>query len=99
AQRDRLLLLVARDGIGLPADVGLELLARFEEHASLLVELRRRRALEAAELLAVSVVVEHREARLRRPERELFAAERHPRLQDRVLERIVLLCELRGDHA
>src|SRR4029079_7557209 len=50
-------------------------------------------------LFTVCVRVEHREPRLRRPERHLLTAKRHARAEERVLERILLLCDLGGDDA
>ena len=99
AQRDRLLLLVARDGIGLAGDLGLEPLARLEQPTPVGVEARRGRALQLAELFAIGVRLEHREPGLRGAQRQLLALEGHARPEDRVLERILLLGELGRDEA
>jgi hypothetical protein len=55
SKRDRLLLLVPRDRVGLAGELALELLTAPQEAESLVVERRRRLRVEVAELLAVSV--------------------------------------------
>ena len=98
-QRDRLLLRIPPDRIGIAGDVGLEQLARLEQRAPIGIERGRPGALELAELFAVGVGVEDCELRLRGAQRQLLAAERDARTEDRVLERILLLRDLRRDDA
>ena len=99
AQRDPLLLLVARDGIRLAGEDGGELLAGGDQLEPLVVEGGGRLGLEDAELLAVGVGRQHRELRLRRPERERLAVEVDPGGEDPVLERVLARRELGGDDA
>ena len=96
AQRDRLLLLVARDRVRLARELRLELLGRGEQREPLRVEAGRLGALELPQRLAVSVGVQHRQSRLCRAERHLLALEGHTSAEDRVLERVLLLGELSG---
>ena len=91
AQRDRLLLVGARDRIGLAGDVDLQLLGDGEQLEPVRIELRRLRPLEVAELLTVCVRIEHGETRLRGAQRQLLALEGHARADERVLERILLV--------
>ena len=98
AQRDPLLLLVARDRVGLAGDLGLELLARAEQVEPLGVELGRALGLER-----------RRAPRGRRTpsstasracaERSGSSSplQRHARGEDRVLERVLALGELGRD--
>ena len=58
------------------------------------VERRGCVGLQRAELLAVGVVVEHRELRLRAAQRHLLALPRHARGEDLVLELVLGLGEL-----
>src|SRR5207244_11431768 len=94
AERDPLLLLAARDRVGLAGELRLELLAGAQELEPCLVEGRRGVGLQLAELVAVGVVREGREPRLGGPERQLLAAGGEAGRQDRVLERVVPLGEL-----
>jgi hypothetical protein len=96
-QRDRLLLLVARDGIALTRELALELLAGDHQRQAVAVEAGRLGTLQLAERLAVRVGVEHGEACLRRAQRHLFAVERDTGAEDRILERVLLLRELGRD--
>ena len=64
-QRDALLVLVPLDRIGDAGDVRLELLARGQQLQPVGVERRARLGLDLAELLAVGVLGQHRELRLR----------------------------------
>jgi hypothetical protein len=72
---------------------------RLEQRAPIRVEARRLGPLELAERFAVRVRVEHGKPRLGRAQRHLLAAKRHARAEQRVLERVLLLCELGGDDA
>ena len=94
AHRDLLLLFVPRDRVGLPGEVGLQLLVRAQELESLVVERGGRRLVDLAELLPVAVVVEDRKLRLCRAQRHLLALERHARGEDGVLKLVVALGEL-----
>ena len=87
AQRDLLLLLVARDRIGLAAQVRLELLVRADQVEPLLVEVRGAPPIELSELLAVLVLGDDREL------------EPHACGQLGVLELVVALRELGGHEA
>src|SRR5207247_1463554 len=99
AQRDPLLLLVARDRVRLARQLGLELFGRPQEVEPVGIELGRAVGLERAELLALAVVVEDREPSLGRAQRELLAAIGHPGGEDRVLDRVVPLGELGEEEA
>ena len=76
--------------------LGLERLALRQQLERGRVERRRRVRLERAELLAVGVVVEHGELRLRVPQRHLLALPRDARGEDLVLELVLRLGELSG---
>src|SRR5690348_12201978 len=78
AESDLLLLLVPRDRVVFLRQIGLELLVRAHQVESLLVELRGLRAIDLAELVAIGVPVDHREARLRRAQGQLVALELDP---------------------
>ncbi len=97
AQRDLLLVLVARDRIRLLRQVRVQLLVRAQELEPLLVELGRPRVVELAELVALLVVGEHGELREGGAERQLLAVVGHPRGEDRVLELVVPLGQLGRD--
>ena len=97
AKRDPLLLLGPRNGVGLPADGCVELLDGGEQLESIRIELRGLRPLEVAELFAVGVLLEDRQARLRSAQRHLLALECDSRGDERVLERVLLVGELGGD--
>src|SRR5581483_642512 len=99
AERDRLLLLGPSYRIRLAGDLPLEALGGGEQIEPLGVELRRLRPFELPELVAVPVGVEHGEAGLRRPQRHLLALEGHARGDERVLQRVLPLGELRRDDA
>ncbi len=100
AQRDRLLLLVARDRVGLAGELGLELLAgRAQQLEPLVVEAAEASPCELAQLVAVAVVGQDRELRLRGPERKRLGAELHPRGEDRVLELVLAGAQLDLDEA
>ena len=72
---------------------------RVEQGTPVGVEAGRLGPLELAELFAVGVRVEYRESRLRRAQRQLLAPKRHACCEDRVLERVLLLCELGREHS
>src|SRR6476659_1625722 len=97
AERDALLLLVPRDRVGLLRELGGELLGLPDQLQRLVVEDVARLCLEHPQLLALAVVVRDREPRLRRAERQLLAAEAHPRRELLVLERVLSFDELGGD--
>src|SRR5436309_12480770 len=97
AQRDLLLLFVASDRVGLLAEIGLQLLVRAEQLEPLQVERRRRLALELTKLVTVPVARQNGQLGDRGSERELLTLEGKTRRQDRVLELVVLLRQLRGD--
>ena len=99
AQRDLLLLLVARDRIGLAAQVRLELLVRADQVESLLVEVRGAPPVELSELVAILVLGDDRELCERRAQRKLLVLELHACGQLRVLELVVALRELGGHEA
>ncbi len=99
AERDTLLALVPRDRVADPRDVGLERVALAEQRAALVVQRRRRLQHAAAETVATAVVRLGREARLGGAERKLVSVPRHPRREQRVLERILALGELARDEA
>src|SRR5919198_6769809 len=96
-QRDRLLLLGALDRILGPGDLGLETLAGAKNLEPLVIERRREIPGAAAELVAIGVRRKHREPRPGGPQRQLLPAEVDPRRQDRVLERVLALGQLRRD--
>src|SRR5581483_3020980 len=83
AQRDRLLVLVPLDRVGDPGVLGRQLLA----------------GTDAAELLALAVVRQDGEPRLRVPERHHLTLELDPLGEDPVLELVLPLCELGRDEA
>src|SRR5919204_5044343 len=99
AERDPLLLLAPRDRVGLAGELGLELLGRAQELEPRVVEGRGGVGVQLAELVPVGVAGEDREARLGRAKRQLLAPEGDARGEDRVLERVVALGELRHEHA
>src|SRR5581483_4429982 len=88
AQRDRLLVLVPLDRVGDPGVLGRQLLAGTDQAERLVVEAGRRLRLDAAELLALAVVRQDGEPRLRVPERHHLT-----------LELVLPLCELGRDEA
>jgi hypothetical protein len=98
-ERDALLVLAAGDGVVDARKIGGEVLLRAEQVAPVVVEARGRVAVQAPELLSVGVVAEHREVRLRGAERQLVAAEVDACGEDRVLELVLALGELRGHDA
>ena len=97
AHRDLLLLLVPSDRIGLCRELGLELLVGADQVEPVGVERGRSFAIDRRELVAVAIALDDRELRLRRPQRDLLALEVDARGQDRVLELVVSLGELRRD--
>ena len=99
AERDALLRLVARDGVGGAGDVGLQLVPRGEERASLVVEGGRHLEHGGAERVAVGVGGLDGQARLGRAEWKLLVAPGHARGEERVLEGILALGELAVDDA
>ena len=98
-ERDALLVLVARNGIGDARDVGLELVASGEQRAPLVVERRGDVEHRLTERVAACVLGLDREPSLRRPERQLVAVPRHPGGEQRVLERVLPRGELAVDDA
>src|SRR5204863_9555904 len=98
-ERDRLLLLVPRDRVGLARELRFELLGRAQQVEPIGIEGGGGVSLERAQLLPLVVVREKREPRLRRSQRQLLAAVRDARGQDRVLERVVALGELGEEQA
>ena len=93
-QGDSLLLLVALDRVGDAREVRREPVFVPQQLAPQLVEGGGCVSLEVAELFAVAVLGEHRELRLRRPERHLLALERQSLGENRVLELVLPLGEL-----
>ncbi len=94
---DPLELAAPQHRIRLLGELGLERLPRPEQLEPLAVEARRGLEHALPEPIAITVLVEHRELRLRRPERDRLAVLLDPAGQDRVLERVLALGELRGD--
>ena len=92
--RDALLLLVSLDRIDGPRELGRELVLGAHQLSPSFVEAGGRIAVHFAELLAVAVRRQDGEPGLCRPERDLFALERDPLGEDRVLECVLALREL-----
>ena len=99
AQRDRLFLLGTGDRVRLAGELRVQRLPRRDELQPVGVQARGLGLLQLAELLAVAVGLQHGEARLCGPQRQLVAPEAHPGGEDRVLERVLLLGELARDQA
>ena len=92
--RDALLLFVSLDRIDRPRELGRELVLGAHQLSPSFVEAGGRIAVDVAELLSVAVGRQDREPGLCRPERDLFALERDPLGEDRVLECVLALREL-----
>ncbi len=90
-QRDLFLRLASRDGVRLAREVRLETLAGDEEFTALLVEARVELLRQLSELFALREVGENRELRVRGAQRQLLAVQGEPRLQQRVLEGVLVL--------
>ncbi len=86
-------------GVTLAGEAALELVAGDEQLPASLVEARVERLCELAELLALRVVGQDCELRLRRVQRHLVAGERQPRREDRVLQLVVSRRQLGVDDA
>ncbi len=94
AERDALLLFVARHGIRDSGELARERALVSDQLTPALVELGRGVRLELAQLVAFGVVGEDGQLRLCRPERNLLALERDSRRENRVLELVLALGEL-----
>ncbi len=97
AERDPLLGLVARDGVGEPGHLRLQDVSRGEQSAALVVEGGGHIDRRGAEGAAVGVAGLDREPRLRRAKREVLALPRHAGGEEGVLERVLALGELAID--
>ena len=86
-----------RDRVGLAGELGVERLGLLHQPVARAVEARGRIGGEIAELVAAGVVVEDRELRLGRAERQRLAAELDALGEDRVLELVGLVGELADD--
>ena len=86
-------------GSGLARELGVERLALLHQRVAGAVEARGGVGGELAQLVARRVVVQHRELRLRRAERQRLAAELDPLGEDGVLELVGLVGELADDDA
>ena len=91
---DPLLLLVALDRIGDAGEVRRECVFVPQQFATRLVEGGGCVGLEIAQLFAVAVLGQHRQLRLRRPQRHLLALERDSLGENRVLELVLALGQL-----
>ena len=97
AQRDALLLLVALDRVGDARELGGELLAGAQQLEPVGLNAALASAWISPELLAVGVLRQHGQLRLRVPQRHLLALERDALGQHAVLELVLALDERRRD--
>ncbi len=99
AQRDLLLGLVPGDRVALAREAAVEVVAGDQQLAALPVETCVDLPHQLAELVALRILREDGEPRLRRPQRQLLPVERQPRREDRVLELVLARCEVGLDDA